>query len=373
MWKNRLLYAMCLVISLVFVYFYGGTVPYMLTALVIIAPLLSLAHLLLCAFSLRRAPGKGTRFAVKGQDALFQFELKNRGLLPIPLVTARFIFDGLAFAGTAQADAFLLAPRERHVCTVEAHCLLAGSFPCGLKTLEMHDFLGIFCLRRRARELFTVLVGPRLLQPDALPAVGDAGFNAAAARRRDVTDPLTVTDIRVYAEGDSFRDVHWNLSAKKGSLLVKTHEPVASTPTLLFIDFSPSPEGIHPWVYRDRLLEYAVSLAWYCLHEGLSLRVIFYDDAHLCDYLLAGPADFNALYRRLPAVPLTAGAGAAALVEGCVLHSAPARHLLLVTGNPGGAVEDSLQKALQLGYDVYLYDARQPIPENGDDLAAAAG
>lgn len=373
MWKNRLFYAVCLIASLVFVYFNGGTVPYLLAELFLAAPAVSLVYLLLCWFALRRGPKSEACYAVKGDTAKFSFGLKNRGLLPLPLVRLRFRFENKAFSGVEKAYAFSLAPFETGSCSVAAHCLLAGCFPCGVQSLELRDFLGIFRLKKRAGELFPVCVLPRLLNPGRLPFEGETGFNAAAARFRYATDPLTVADIRQYVDGDSFRDVHWNLSAKKGELMVKTHDPSANAPALLLVDFSPCPAGTEPLSYLDRLLEFTATLAHYCLKEGLPLRVAFYAGGQRREYELAGPDDFAPFYRLLPTLRADAAVPAPALIEEFLQGPPQAQNLLLVTGLPGGAVAETLLKAQRSGYETFLYNAALPVPEEGEAAWEAEG
>ena len=122
--------------------------------------------------------------------------------------------------------------------------------------------LGLVWWRARGRVTLAnpIEVGPVPLEPTALPvaAAGGAGGDPRAGAGLDV-----VRSVREYVPGDPARLVHWPLSARHGSLVVKELDDPASRRFVILVDLRGDGDG------AERAAERAAGLAGRALREGL--------------------------------------------------------------------------------------------------------
>jgi len=91
----------------------------------------------------------------------------------------------------------------------------------------------------------------------------------------------TVRTVRPYVPGDAARLVHWPSSARRGSLVVRDHEPPAAFGCAIVVDLGDSPEDAEAIASRaagiGRALFAAGTAVWCCTHEErgpVSSRVV---------------------------------------------------------------------------------------------------
>lgn len=366
MLKNRLVYAAFLVASFVYVYFNGGVVPHLLLQAAIVVPLVSFVYMLLCFLSVSYTDSSKNRVIVKNDVTTFHFCITNKGVLFVPYVKMKLRFDQTSFSGIEREYVVSLMPLRKNDCTGIVKCKLAGKFACGFDSLEVIDLLGIFRLRRKVNAGFTLTVMPRVIQEENLPSQEDGGFNAKLARYRVETDPVTISDIRKYAAGDSFRSIHWKLSAKKRELLVKTHDAVTGTPTVVLLDFFPGniPTEQH-YVKRDSVLEYAAAVIHYCLDEELLVRVSYFNNDRRVDYPLGSRDDFQAVVSEMAAVNFDAQVSVKDVLKEMLSSGAPVQNLIVISADNSPSMMSLVRRMEQIGCSAYFYDANLPIDNDG--------
>ena len=151
-------------------------------------------------------------------------------------------------------------------------------------SIQIYDFLGIFCIKKRIREKKTLKVMPlfEIMPLEITKKTRD--FQADAEEysgERKGDDPSEIYQVREYRRRDSLRDIHWKLSAKEDELIVKERGFPLGCVVLVWIDLAKkdsSPEGF------SKVLETAASLsvtlaAEKCIHlaawyEEEEMRVV---------------------------------------------------------------------------------------------------
>ena len=236
----------------------GGALYYLLFLLVVSAAAISLSSVL-CAFTLARFTCSLQNARVtRGDDAVLLCSLFLR--IPLPIAPLRLQVqppDG----GESYSVRACVKPFGHSATQHRFACIHVGTYACGVQCVVFSDVLGLFALRKKCENgLLTLFVLPAVLNEAPLRfSPDDSGDDKMARAKDDATSPA---DIRAYHDGDELRRVHWKLSLRRGSLMVRTFEEPARPDALLLMDCSPpAARGETALYMRDALCESAASLA----------------------------------------------------------------------------------------------------------------
>ena len=248
----------------------GGALYFLFFLLLALAALLSLVSVT-CAYALSRFSCELERARViRGEEAVLLCTLQLRVPLPIAPLRLRVTPPGLdaEYEADVAARAF-----GRSVARHRFACPHVGVFSCGVRRVVFRDALGLFALSKGAGQgLLPLTVLPAVLQETPLRfSSDDSGDDKMARARDDATSPA---DVRAYQEGDELRRVHWKLSLRRRSLMVRTFEEPARPDALILMDCSPPAASGETALYmRDALCESAASLASVQLSASHIVRI----------------------------------------------------------------------------------------------------
>ena len=168
-------------------------------------PLFSLA-VSLPAMLLARITLSVPRGMTQGTLARLQVGLKCP--LPAPLWKVRIQVNN-----TLTGETWRLKPGQDIPAD---HC---GAVYIQVSRGRVYDYMGLFCLPRKAPGAMRVLIRPRQLRPRELP---DPQKNIITYWRPKAGGGFSENhDLRLYRPGDSLRQIHWKLSGKTGKLIYR--------------------------------------------------------------------------------------------------------------------------------------------------------
>lgn len=139
-----------------------------------------------------------------------------------------------------------------------AHC---GILCISVGGVYIHDPLGLFRFRIAPRRQIEVAVRPEPAAPEAIPELG--GKTATQWRPRRGGGFAESHDLRLYRPGDNLRQIHWKLSAKTGSLILREPMEPLHSRLLLRMELMGNLEEI------DGKLSHLLWLSNYLLSKGL--------------------------------------------------------------------------------------------------------
>ena len=122
--------------------------------------------------------------------------------------------------------------RRRH----RVRFLRRGAYDLGNASLTVGDVLGLRQKQRSQNLSAPILVFPRLLDPEEIPAPISRMTGERAFRRQLLQDPFLVRGIRPYQPGDPIRDIHWPATARTGETQVRIHDYTAQTRLLVALN-----------------------------------------------------------------------------------------------------------------------------------------
>lgn len=217
---RRIVYGAAVLAALAFQIFYDGYLAQFLLVCVIALPLLSLALSLRGARGVRLALTPSVSQLVQGERGEWQISVNSRAFLPVSQLTIVLTLENRLNGATQ---------RQRLGCTglsggmVHAlpmdtsHC---GLLTCGLDRVRALDVLGLFAFPVSVPAPAHALVLPAPAAIEALPEFPPVPTDT----RQTGTPSVEDYELREYRPGDPLRSIHWKLSSKHDSLVVR--EPV---------------------------------------------------------------------------------------------------------------------------------------------------
>ena len=193
----------------------GGYLFAAVIAVPVFSFLLSLPSMLSAGISLRTPPR-----VLQGQKAGLQVEFSRIRLLPLHSVTIHLELKN-RFTGETSRQNYLFRNLENSSSFLPMSTADCGELSCTLLRFEVSDILGFFTIRRKSLASCSCTV-----MPQAKEANNPIPFDTALASS-DVFRPkfgggfAEEHDLREYRPGDASNAIHWKLSSKTDSLIVR--------------------------------------------------------------------------------------------------------------------------------------------------------
>lgn len=119
------------------------------------------------------------------------------------------------------------------------------------------------------------------------------------------SDPSEIFMIRDYREGDSIRQIHWKLTQKFDSLLIKEASLPVEQSVLLIFDTHEKGQKATPPACFDAAVEVLVSLSQALIDSGISHRAVWHDayTQELCQTVITTSDDMAEMLSGVLASP----------------------------------------------------------------------
>lgn len=342
--KYRIFYGLVLVGSILFYTFYEEYLSTVILLMVFLVPLFSLVLALPACFLVRVRVRLEKDTAEKEEPVPLAVEVENRWALPCALVQVKLrcvnrlgqgeqesVFPPLELTVSTEA-----AARRRVVLRQSLVSRWCGKVEVSAAKVRVTDLLRLFRLPVKGLpQTQEVSVLPHIREVGVYPAEGSAAPESERySPYRPGDDPGQVFQVREFREGDSLRRVHWKLSQRLDTWMVRDFsQPIEYGVYLLVEPGAPlRPELL------DRMAEAAASLSASMIQEGCVHRVGWMDGEVLRWEELEDLDSLSAVLGNLLSLPW--GEQRPAL-EACLDGTVPPRgsHLLYCTAQGKEAEE----------------------------------
>ena len=225
--KQRIIWLLCLLGSLVFLTVYQRWLAWLMLAAVLLIPLFSLLISLPAMVTARletHSPGRVT----VGNPAALSFRCISKGITPQWSCRVR-VTHGITGRRKRLRRGALL-PTDR-----------SGMLFCKLTRARVYDYLGLIGLPLRGQKNLKVVVEPK---PVPIPNEQEADADSVFAWKPKNGGFSENHELRLYTPGDSLRQIHWKLTAKTGKLIIR--EPMIPDPgkVLVKLELKGMPEEL---------------------------------------------------------------------------------------------------------------------------------
>ena len=161
------------------------------------------------------------RKVIKGDETQISFTSSGLEFFPFALYSVRIQLTESMTGEVSMIQLFSQGDTTDSVIINTDHC---GTYRFQSAKVRVYDMFGLFFIPKTFELAGEIVVMPVPCIPQAVPDL--SGFQAKGLRRSN-SSSSEIYDVRGYVPGDPVKKIHWKLSAKKNSLMIK--EPQEET------------------------------------------------------------------------------------------------------------------------------------------------
>lgn len=292
---RRLIYGVCVILSLVFISFKGGNLPYMLFFMMLFNTIAAVIYILYVFFTIKIYQVIPERRVMKQEFVPYNLMLNNESLMAYRDVKLQFMTELSEVKGADRIGCVGMEPGQGMDIHKELFCKYSGTYFIGVDTIEVMDYFKIFCIRFQMPQKMKVTVKPRVLQLDDITFLTEEESHNSSLW--GTSEHQLDNEVRKYYPGDNKRHIHWKNSAKKQELMVRSQTAEEITEYVVIMDGSMGKlEFIEKIICCDKMREVVLALVHYIYSSGYYARVLL--DC-IYEREVFSQRDFQELYDRI--------------------------------------------------------------------------
>ncbi|QHQ60410.1 DUF58 domain-containing protein [Anaerocolumna sedimenticola] len=353
MFFNRLLLFILIIASGIFASNFGGNVSYALFYMSLCIPVISLIYTYYVYLRFRIYQEIGQRVLVKGELIPYSFTIANEDYITFRSVKVNFLHDKSTIWNGEEIKDYCLLPGQAEKMETKLRCNYRGEYCVGANTVDIIDYLYLFRITYPIASKLKVTVLPRVVPISRLgiaPVKRDVKNSPQLHNaEQDAMDIVT----RKYQTGDSKKQIHWKLSAKKNQLFSRNYITNPKSEVIILMDLRPIHEDdLTTVIIEDQIIESTLAIANYCKDNKTDAR-IYYEQSGLKTDVIRGKTDFDLFYKRCIEIHFNA--------------QVPLEEILGESKSYAG--ENSFYILITHNLDFKLYKSILEVSENGSELS----
>ncbi|WFR57365.1 DUF58 domain-containing protein [Anaerocolumna sp. AGMB13025] len=350
---NRILLLIFIIASGVFASFYGGNVSYALFYMSLFIPVVSLSYTFYVYVRFRIFQEIGQRVVVKGDLVPYSFTLANEDYITFRSIKVNFLHDKSTITDVQDIKEYCLLPSQSETLRTNLRCNYRGEYYVGANTVDIIDYLYLFKITYPVSSKLKVTVLPRVIQIPRIgfvPALKDTK-NSPYLRNAE-TDAMDI-ETRRYNSGDSRKQIHWKVSAKRNELFSRKNISNPKSEIIILMDLKRIHEDtLSTLITEDQIIESGLAIANYCKDNNTRVK-IYYEQSGVKAVSVRSKADFELFYQTTMELHFQSQVSLEELLSSIQIYEEAADFYMLITH--------------ELTFD--LYKTMLWICENGSDLS----
>ena len=297
--RNRVIFFILWILSLVGISFFGGPVSYGFFALLTLLPLVSLIYLFCVYFFFRIYQELDGKQLVANHTVPFYFTLMNEYFFGFAGIRVRFFSSFSTISGLDDAIEYELLPKTGIKKQTNLVCKYRGEYEVGIKTVEIQDYFQLIRLAYHNRETLRVIVKPDLVELEELKRE-----DLSQTMARDTMNAPSELDVlvRKYETGDDPRQISWKASARSGELLIRNRVGQEREGISLLMGTNRCSKEQEKYLpVENKILETTLALALFFVKKNIEVRT-YYVQGELREKNVTGLERFNDFYEGISAV-----------------------------------------------------------------------
>ena len=352
--QSRILYLCLFIAALVFAYFNGGKIPYMLLYIIVLLPVISMIFTLIIYLRFKYDQELDFKLVTKGDSIHFIFNLHNEDFFIYPYINVTFHGSKTIFDDQLQNKNFSLLPFRKKRFSIELQCNYRGLYQIGINSIEFEDFFGLFALKYHVPDAKYVMVYPKIVYLDRFLLKTDFTSESHSMLNNKSEDMSTVSDVKKYAYGDSLKRIHWKLTAKSPDIMVKKFQGTSETSTIMLLDLYKSPYTLEEnLIIEDKVIESVVAVLYFCLYNWVPVNLIFFSGKCM-DFQAKNHLMFNMLVEILAKVTFKESIPVQDLLKIYTNNTLTKSNILIFTSNLNYELYNQIYKTSNSGFDVSI-------------------
>lgn len=272
MWRNRLIFGILWILSVVGISFYGGPVSYGLFLLLSSIPVVSLVYILFVFFTYRIYQEIGTKNLVANHKIPYYITLQNEMPVLFTSIRVKFYSSFSDIEGVSDDYEYELSPKSGIKLETDLICKYRGEYEVGIKRIIITDFFRLIRISFRNPEPLRVIVKPDLVSIDSL-SINMQENEYLREARKNMSRPDVI--VRDYVAGDSIRKINWKATARSGKLQVRRESGEEKRGILLIPDVCRYSNDEYEYIpLENRVLELVLALSLYYVKQGIPVNLV---------------------------------------------------------------------------------------------------
>ncbi|MDE7288169.1 MAG: DUF58 domain-containing protein [Oscillospiraceae bacterium] len=359
---------------------YKGDLSFIILAFLFALPVVMFIILAIQVRLLRISVSSDNSVSERGKAALIRIIFHNRSILPIAAckISVKYRSVYMSDIPSKRSDekyTITIPVKQRTVETVSLsltpdHC---GVVEFYIKNIKITDFLCFSFLFRKIGFADKIIV-----LPNAFPMNGSLENGIVNGSESNIfstvkagDDPSEIFQLREYRDGDRHNRIHWKLSSRSESFIVKELSQPVNSKILILCDFS----GCGDAGQTDMIFDMAMTLSSFFIRNGtVHTLAAAFDD---CTLFTADISNDNELYAAFTGLCTNIGkldrshgiAEISSIADNTMMIRNGFSHVLAVTGTINKAVAGELSRLCGEARLTIFCTSPEKISENtGEDI-----
>ncbi|SET59213.1 DUF58 domain-containing protein [[Clostridium] polysaccharolyticum] len=284
-----------IIVSSIFVTCYGGRIPYRIFQCTLLVPVICFGYTLYVYERFRIYQRVHHKTLVKEEPEEYLLEVGNEDVITYEHIKLNFFEENSVVLGVEPIRECYLLPGEKKNYKTSVLCRYRGNYAIGVKSVQVTDFIHLFTITYPIKEPYEVTVLPKItvlekcfFLEESLDEKQGSCFCQSEVKEMDM-------EIRPYIHGDELRFIHWKATAKYGELFTRKQMNKAKQGVGIYLELIEE-EGEHRLAKEDRMLETALSIAYYCVKNDTKCSMV-YEQGEIKTFSISGLREFEQFYQ----------------------------------------------------------------------------
>lgn len=334
---------------------YKGDLSFIILAFLFALPAVMFIILAIQVRLLRINVSSDNAVSERGKAATVRVTLHNRSVLPIAACKISLKYRSVYMSDISDKQLYekysiTIPVKQRTVetvsiCLTPDHC---GVIEFCIKSIKITDFLGFSFLFRKIGFADRIVV-----LPNAFPMSGSLENGIVSGSESNIfstvksgDDPSEIFQLREYRDGDRHNRIHWKLSSRSESFIVKELSQPVNSKILILCDFSGCGEADS----TDMIFDMAMTLSSFFIRNGtVHTLAAAFDD---CTLFNSDISNDNELYVAFTGLCTNIGhldhshgiAEIASVSDNAMIIRNGFSHVLAITGTVNKAIAGELSR-----------------------------
>lgn len=216
-----------------------------------------------------------------GDKINFKLVLDNTGIGSVPWIRMDMKLPEKLSGYSEAGKAFFLGPLGRATANYELKANFKGIYHFENIKIAYTDMFNLFRWTKEFDERFSFTVKPKIKKLIGLNYRVRQPFGNYISKNVAFEDLSSIKDIRKYQTGDSFKKIHWKISAHKGELFIREPEATGSSELIIMLDLfkgSFSENENERYQQEEECAECAVAIVRRAFQEGVAVKLQYFTD-----------------------------------------------------------------------------------------------
>ena len=294
--ESRITYGIILFLTLVYIYFQGGFVPYTIFYIAILLPLLSIAHAYASFAIFKYSEYVDKHFFIKGDSIKYSLKISNESAIFFPYIEVKMFASSNILCAELHSKKLIVPPFSKKKFEYDIELKFRGKYDIGIEKIEISDFLNLVKFSYFPDETKHVVVYPRVSEEVSIFPSADSPSDIETISNRNLQGNDVTANIREYSYGDSLKKIHWKLTSKYLKLMTRETVSITERNALIILDLAKNKYDLERNILvEDKLIETLVSEIHSLLKDSVKINLLFYKYGYE-NIEASNMQDFNKLY-----------------------------------------------------------------------------